>query len=88
MSDDLISRSALLKELVFDYAYAAADIVKAAPTVDAVEVVRCKDCKHAMLWKNPTDGAIGDCKIRVWSSEDKYFCMVGAGDFCSYGERR
>ena len=43
--NDLISRSALLNELIADYAYAAADIVKAAPAVDAVEVVRCKDCK-------------------------------------------
>ena len=50
-----------------------ADIVN-APTVDAVEVVRCKDCH----WRNrnycmhPTDG------MNVTQDDD----------FCSYGERR
>lgn len=56
--------------------------------VDAVEVVRCKDCKYSMLWRKPTDGVIGDCWIRKMNSDDEQFPMVGAYDFCSYGERR
>lgn len=50
------------------------------PTVDTVEVVRCKDCKHYMLWED---------------SEDKRTCSKSIGlmisdpdDFCSYGERK
>ena len=58
------------------------------PATDVVEVVRCKDCKHSMLWRNPSGGAIGDCFIRKMNSEDEQFCTVGADDFCSYGERR
>ena len=49
-------------------------------TVDAVEVVRCKDCKHYMLWED---------------SDDKKTCAKSIGlmvsdpdDFCSYGEKR
>ena len=43
------------------------------PTVDAVEVVRCKDCKYFM-----SDG----CAI------DAYTFDVTEESFCSYGERR
>lgn len=43
-----------------------------APTVDAVEVVRCKDCKH---W--------GDT-ICNWFEEER---IMWQNDFCSYGER-
>jgi hypothetical protein len=49
-----------------------------APTVDAVEVVRCKDCKHhehfdALLYCGHTRGLAGS---------------VAPDNFCSYGERR
>ena len=43
------------------------------PTVDAVEVVRCKDCKHK-------DGMPGQPNIVCWQMHDD--------DFCSYGERK
>lgn len=47
----------------------------AVPAVDAVEVVRCKDCKH--YWKNVnTPGFDGKCTT------------VGDDDFCSSGERK
>ena len=45
------------------------------PTVDAVEVVRCKDCR----WFE-NDGYHTNCKIMR-------FC-VEAKDYCSRGERR
>ena len=58
--------------------------VKAQPTVDAVEVVRCKDCKY---WGQDVCGYSGD---------DESFCTNPDGldnyahpdDFCSYGERK
>lgn len=86
MMSDLINRSALLKELVFDYAYAAADIVKAAPAVDAVPVVRCKDCKNTMLLNlfsisdNSVERGVLHCGNRL--------ARVQPDDFCSWGERR
>ena len=53
-----------------------------APAVDAVEVVRCKDCKHFYESDiNPNRR----CKrggSQVWDVEFR------ADDFCSYGERR
>lgn len=55
---------------------------------ELVEVCLCKDCKHSMLWRKPTDKVIGECAIRKWNSDTEEFCQVGADDFCSYGERR
>ena len=53
----------------------ASEEVDDAPTVDAVEVVRCKDCQ----WFNE----IG-CAIRIVDESD----MPSENDFCSFGERR
>ena len=52
--------------------------IEYAPTVDAVEVVRCKDCKHMEV----TPYNLRLCN--VWDS------INGMGDdgFCNYGERR
>jgi hypothetical protein len=44
------------------------------PTVDAVEVVRCKDCKH--------QDEYGDCDIH-----DDWFTRK-PDSFCCYGERK
>ena len=53
--------------------FAAADEIAKLPTVDAVEVVRCRDCKHY--------GTSG-CAMDAVSFD------VTEESFCSYGERR
>lgn len=67
-----------------DRAEIALPIVAAAPTVDAVVVTRCKDCKY----------------LRVWNQKDLYaFCpktnfvflpfqVDTRTHFCSLGERK
>ena len=50
-----------------------------AKTVDAVEVVRCKDCKNR-------DEITGECKHPKAVGWD--VLMLDDNDFCSYGERR
>ena len=55
-------------------------IIKDAPTVDAVEVVRCKDCKQWSRNSGIAESPNGHC-----------FCHdieTNGHDFCSYGERR
>ena len=55
------------------------DEIYHAPTVDAVEVVRCKDCKHFV-------------SPQGWPCCDEFlglgFPNPSGDDFCSYGERR
>jgi hypothetical protein len=59
------------------------NLLEQAPRVDAVPVVRCKDCKH---YKPQNQGAHRNCTTP--------YCMrmvavkVSPDDFCSYGERR
>ena len=54
------------------------DWIKKMPTVDAVEVVRCKDCEHGQSYN-------------MFGSR---YCLkhndvaVRDNDFCSYGERK
>ena len=55
--------------------------LKEAPTVDAVEVVRCKDCKHRYNGKDCTHPLFLSYS---WGAIRK----VKDDDFCSYGERR
>lgn len=90
MDKDLISRSALLRRVpvnrkdtgktAWDWGILyMADIIKTIPAVDAVEVVRCKDCK----WL---------CSGFGLSSCGKHTGLAlikpDGSDFCSYGERR
>ena len=64
------------------YAKTITELLDKTPTVDAVEVVRCKDCKHGFL----TDDGSYSCELvdehYGWGYRTK------ADDFCSYGERR
>lgn len=54
------------------------ETIKKSPTVDAVEVCYCKDCKHYALW---ADG-------RAMNHCDKHDRTAYDDDFCSYGERK
>ena len=52
-----------------------------APTVDAVEVVRCKDCKHRGYVDMGDDiGAVGGCEL--------FGSAMHYDAFCYYGERK
>lgn len=65
------------------------DAILTAPTVNAVEVVRCKDCKYFEPDLIPIPYFEGDgvCCHEHWKSEEVGF-EVKEIDFCSYGERK
>ncbi len=56
------------------------DLIADSPTVDAVEVVRCKDCKYRMF----------DITSVEYYCNNENSCQVEVrdNDFCSYGERK
>lgn len=56
------------------------DRIEALPTVDAVPVVRCKDCKHCY--------AEGFVNVRNVCEKHYDFCNVDDDWFCADGERR
>ena len=82
--DDLISREALLDCMPKDDQLMSLYVRRCicdAPAVDAVEVVRCKDCvnmgKRPPLPKGYKEGC-GCCMVHGW--------IVSPEDFCSWGE--
>ena len=59
-------------------------ILKAIPTIDAVSVVRCRECTHYKIcdeWKN---GKRMLCEIHHHS----YLDHDGDNHFCSWGQRK
>lgn len=91
----LIDANAFLKDIITAgigktiIEYSESDIgymIRKRPTVDAVEVVRCRNCKH---WKPSGSKAgnsfsdmeyIGGCEFTNYYRRES--------DFCSYGEKR
>ena len=51
-------------------------MIFAMPTIDAVPVVRCRDCS----WGQKDDIGVMHCH--------KYHCHKKENDFCSYGEKK
>ena len=78
----LIDADALIKEACADgaYGYVDAKQIADAPTIDAVSVVRCRDCKH---WHKDT--MFCDYMSYGEASERVNWYAV---DFCSYCERK
>ena len=85
----LIDADALIKEAYAEGAYGYVDVkqIADAPTVDAVEIVRCRDCKHhrdkneqeqqylvedILICTSPD--ATDDCWNAVWPD---HFCSCG-----------
>ena len=71
----------------------ARKLIADAPTVDAVEVVRCRECKY---WSDEdgelqrSDGMLfARCKVHSYLIDGRHtgWCPT-ENDFCSYGERK
>lgn len=58
-------------------------ILEAAPTVPAVEVVRCRDCKNWHKFESSLTGEVMCCTAQGCMNVQKE-----PDDFCSYGERK
>ena len=76
----LIDANELIKEANADgaYGYVDAKQVADAPIVDAVEVVRCRECKHCDPETHHCDHHMGTVAPLRRKPDD----------FCSYGERK
>lgn len=60
------------------------DLVDSIPIVDAVPVVRCKDCMHYLIVDEFEGGKRYMCKVNRFS----YINSDGDMHYCSYGERK
>ena len=55
------------------------EMIAAAPTIDAVPVVRCRECYYWESGENPCE---------KWEYCNFHRIGIGPHDFCSYGERK
>ena len=59
------------------------------PTVDAVPVVRCKDCRYCRTWYFDKDGDCPSAICTFWDEDNRVNGIdVYKNGFCSNGERR
>ena len=73
-ADKIVEAIAWLDEYDFVIYRDVMKCINKLPTVEVVEVVRCKDCKY---WRDD------DCK-----NDDHGYCPKSENDFCPWGERR
>ena len=67
------------------------NLIEDAPTIDAVPVVRCRECKHYHArtgWCNVHSSFVDShgAACHPWESSD--WKMFEPDGFCSYGERK
>lgn len=67
---ELISRDWVLKNLLFDV---DRDVVRAAPSVDRMKIVRCMECDHCTHIVFDPNGR-GFCEKIDRTVEDDFFC--------------
>ena len=77
----LIDADVLIDEANSDgaYGYVDAKQISEAPTIDAVEIVRCKDCKYRFKNNGHSKDGCPIIDANIWMDDD---------DFCSHGERK
>lgn len=79
--DGQFRRGATTEDNPFIHYYDGKEIIKNAPTVDAVEVVRCRECKHYAT-------ADFDGDILCGCTLHSAMLDITPDSFCSYGERK
>ena len=57
--------------------FAHNDLMRAIPAADVVEVVRCKDCKHAIIVDDVFPGDEVACSLLSQDVECDNYCMYG-----------
>ena len=82
----LIDANELIKEADADgaYGYIDAKQIAEAPTVDAVEVVRCRNCKHWKPSGSKAGNSFSDMEYIGGCEFTKYYRRES--DFCSWGK--
>lgn len=59
--------------------------VENEPTIDAVQVIRCKDCKHSTAYYHGKHSALG---MITYCCTQMLECNLKADDYCSRAERK
>lgn len=88
---EYIKRDDTLNDMMYEmagtsYQSRAMDVIRFATDVDAVEVVRCGNCKHYVYNEYYGLSLCENCNAPWHKFENSV--VTKDTDFCSYGERR
>ena len=83
-ADEALLRNDKMKNRSDVFRSYAKVVIDGTPTIDAVEVVRCKDCKHYAQFLQDNK----ECRCTIFSGCYDRPYPTEPDDFCSYGERR
>jgi hypothetical protein len=92
---ELIEREALLDEIQLaiedggcvNHEHDIMDCIRYAPTVDAVPVVRCKNCRHSSRIASDISGRMRHCWSGRGRNNGDGFSRVNGDGYCDEGER-
>lgn len=85
------------KDDEYIYAYVSKAQIDSAPTIDAVSVVRCKECKHRPIKEDADGENYGFNLIEPTEGDERCPCLVDDGwyswmpndnFYCGFGERK
>lgn len=94
MSEKLISAERLKQVLDKNFGHTGGaavleQLIDIAPAVDAVEVVRCKDCEHLRVFDGESLYAMCcETRIMFYQKTHSLFAIDARTHYCSLGERR
>lgn len=74
------------EDIILDLVDSIETLVDSIKTVDAVPVVRCRDCKYYKEFRTKRNNQIMRLCYRMGKYDMEYF--VNPNDFCSYGDRK
>ena len=77
--DAYSAKEAIEYSLVGDTASMAERVIDRQPTIDAVPVVRCRECKYRFKNNGHSKDGCPIIDANIWMDDD---------DFCSHGERK
>ena len=78
-SIEIVRNQAIAHPHAYHLTNYATRVLQEAPTVDAVEVVRCRECKYRFKNNGHSKDGCPIIDANIWMDDD---------DFCSYGERK
>lgn len=77
MADKYVNLSDIIETLEHEWGYEGMrEDLEKLPTADVVEIVRCKDCKHATFYSCKNDACYKAiiCEYKIGIGDENFYC--------------
>lgn len=66
-----------IAQILYDAITFCIEALDKAPAVDAVPVVRCRDCKWFKPYQKPVEDFDGRCVVHMYETDEEEYCSIG-----------